>query len=61
MNKHKIDVDKLELAFKKATERAIKIHNALDVPFITAYNGKIVEMSHNKVIRVIKDENLSGL
>lgn len=61
MNKNMIDVDKLESALKKATERAIKIHNALDVPFITSYNGKIVEMLHNEVIRIIKDENLSKL
>jgi hypothetical protein len=49
-----IDIEKLEQAFQQATERAIKIHDALDIPYVTTNNNHIVEMLHGKVIRVIE-------
>jgi hypothetical protein len=49
-----IDIEKLELAFQQATERAIKIHDALDIPYVTANNNQVVEMLHGEVIRVIE-------
>jgi hypothetical protein len=53
-----IDVKKLEHAFQQATARAIKLHDALDIPYITGHNGQAVEMSHGKVLRVIEPEAL---
>lgn len=50
-----IDVEQLEHAFKQATERAIKIHEALDVPYVTTYNGQVVEILHGKVICVLDE------
>jgi hypothetical protein len=49
-----IDIEKLEQAFQQATERAIKIHDALDIPYVTANNNQVVEMLHGEVIRVIE-------
>jgi hypothetical protein len=49
-----IDIKQLEIALQKATERAIKIHDALDVPYITSRDGKVVEMSHGEIIREIE-------
>lgn len=49
-----IDIEQLEYFLKQATERAIKIHDALDIPYITANNNQIVEMLHGEVIRVIE-------
>jgi hypothetical protein len=52
-----IDIEQLQTAFKQATERAIKLHDALDIPYITGHNGQAVEMSHGKVLRVIEPES----
>ncbi|BCG63386.1 MAG: hypothetical protein methR_P1096 [Methyloprofundus sp.] len=49
-----IDIDKLQQLRKQATERAIKLHDALDIPYITKQNGNAVEMSHGKVLKVIE-------
>jgi hypothetical protein len=49
-----IDIEQLENFLKQATERAIKIHDALDIPYITTNNNQIVEMLHGEVIRVIE-------
>ncbi|MEI6706357.1 MAG: hypothetical protein WCK96_04375 [Methylococcales bacterium] len=49
-----IDIEQLEYFLKQATERSIKIHDALDIPYITANNNQIVEMLHGEVIRVIE-------
>lgn len=48
-----INIEKAQEAGRKASERAIKIHDALDVPYITNHDGDTVEMSHGKVLRVI--------
>jgi len=49
-----IDLEKLRLATKQATERAIKLHDAFDIPYVTEFNGDAVEMSHGKVLKVIE-------
>jgi len=49
-----IAVERLQEAFRQATERAIKIHEALEVPYITAHNGQAVEMLHGEIMRVIE-------
>jgi len=49
-----IDLEKLRLAAKQATERAIKLHDAFDIPYVTEFNGDAVEMSHGKVLKVIE-------
>jgi len=49
-----IDIEKLKELREQATERAIKLHNALDIPYITEQNGDAVEMSHGKVLKVIE-------
>lgn len=49
-----IDIEKLEQIFQQATERAIKIHDALDIPYVTTNNNQVVEMLHGKVIRIIE-------
>ena len=49
-----IDIQKLELVFQRATEQAIKIHEALDIPYVTANDGQAVEMLHGNILRVIE-------
>jgi len=49
-----INIEKLKLAGKQASERAIKLHDALDIPYITEQNGDAVEMSHGKVLKIIE-------
>jgi hypothetical protein len=49
-----IDIEQLKYFLKQATERAIKIHDALDISYITANNNQIVEMLHGEVIRVVE-------
>ncbi len=51
-----IDIEKLKQLREQATERAIKLHDALDIPYITEKNGKAVEMSHGKVLKIIELE-----
>jgi len=51
-----IDIDKLKQLRKKATERAIKLHDAFDIPYITEQNGHAVEMSHGKVLKILKSK-----
>lgn len=36
-----------------ASERAIKIHEALNIPYVMEYQGQVVEMLHGKVLKVI--------
>ena len=48
-----MSIEKAQEAQRKASERAIKIHDALDVPYITNRDGDTVEMLHGKVLRVI--------
>jgi len=49
-----IDLEKLKLAGKQATERAIKLHDAFNIPYIIEQNGDAVEMSHGKVLKIIE-------
>ncbi len=49
-----IDIEKLKQLREQATERAVKLHDALDIPYITEQNGNAVEMSHGKVLKVIE-------
>ena len=49
-----IDIEKLKQLREQATERAVKLHDALDIPYITEQNGDAVEMSHGKVLKVIE-------
>ena len=49
-----IDIEKLKKLRLQASERAIKLHNALDIPYITEQNGDAVEMSHGKVLKIIE-------
>ena len=51
-----IDIEKLKQLREQASERAIKLHDALDIPYITEQNGDAVEMSHGKVLKVIEPE-----
>ena len=51
-----IDIEKLRQLREQATEGAIKLHDALDIPYITEQNGDAVEMSHGKVLKVIEPE-----
>jgi len=48
-----INTEKLLDAQSRAAERAIKIHDALDIPYIGEKDGMVVEMSHGQVLRVI--------
>ncbi len=49
-----IEIEQLQEAFRQATERAIKIHEALEVPYITSHHGQVVEMLHGEVVRIIE-------
>ncbi len=49
-----IEIERLQEAFRQARERAIKIHEALEVPYITSHHGQVVEMLHGEIIRVIE-------
>jgi len=49
-----IDIEKLKSLRKQASERAIKLHNALDIPYITDQDGAAVEMLHGKVLKVLE-------
>ena len=49
-----IDIEKLKQLREQATERAVKLHDAFDIPYITEFNGDAVEMSHGKVLKVIE-------
>ena len=49
-----IELERLEAVFQQARERALKLHEALEIPYITAYHGQIVEMLHGEIIQVIE-------
>jgi len=49
-----IDIEKLKDLRKQASERAIKLHNALDIPYITGQDGDAVEMLHGKVLKILE-------
>lgn len=51
-----IDIEKLKQACQQATEHAIKLHDAFDVPYIIEHDGQIVEMLHGKVLKIIAPE-----
>ena len=48
-----INIEQLKNGRQLASERAIKIHEALNIPYVTEYQGQIVEMLHGKVLKVI--------
>ena len=48
-----INIEQLQKGRKMASERAIKIHEALNIPYVMEYQGQVVEMLHGKVLRVI--------
>ncbi len=49
------NIKELENLHRQASEQAIKIHNALDVPYVTMRGNQAVEMLHGEVIRVIEE------
>jgi len=49
-----INIKQLRKIRRQASCRAIKIHDAMDVPYITTQGTKIVEMQHGKVTRIIE-------
>jgi len=49
-----IDIEKLKDLRRQASERAIKLHNALDIPYITGQDGEAVEMLHGKILKVLE-------
>jgi hypothetical protein len=49
-----IEIERLQETFRQAMERAIKIHEALEIPYITSHHGQVVEMLHGEVVRVIE-------
>jgi hypothetical protein len=48
-----INIEQLQQGRKDASERAIRIHEALNIPYVTEYQGQVVEMLHGKVLKVI--------
>jgi len=54
-----IDVESLKLAHHRAVTRAIKIHDALDIPYVTRRNQQLVEMLHGKILRVIDEPSIT--
>ena len=49
-----INIEQLQKGRKNASERAIKIHEALNIPYVMEYQGQVVEMLHGKVLTVIE-------
>ncbi len=49
-----IDTGKIAEAGQQAAERAIKIHDALDIPYVTCKDDQPVIMSHGQVLEIIQ-------
>ncbi len=50
------EIEQLKKLGKQAQEQAIKIHEALDIPYVTELNGQVVKMLHGKVLKVIEKD-----
>ncbi len=51
-----VDIEELQNMRQKVFERTVKIHDAMDVPYVTSSGKQVVEMSHGKIIRVIEED-----
>jgi len=47
------EFEQFEKLHKQATDRAIKIHEALDIPHVIRQGDQVVEMLGGKVLKVI--------